>query len=284
VSAQIIDGKIVGAKVRQEVAAEAAALRARGVAPGLAVVLVGDDPASQVYVRNKTKACREVGIDVLDYARPASTSQAELLALVNELNRDPRIDGVLVQFPVPKQIDPARVQEAISPAKDVDGLHPENAGRLWAGRPRFVPCTPLGIMRLLAETQTPVAGADAVVLGRSNLVGKPMAALLQAADATVTMCHSKTRGLGEIVGRADIVVAAIGRAELVRGDWIKPGATVIDVGMNRGADGKLVGDVEFAAAAARARAITPVPGGVGPMTIALLLANTVKSATRRAAK
>jgi methylenetetrahydrofolate dehydrogenase (NADP+)/methenyltetrahydrofolate cyclohydrolase len=278
----IIDGKLVSAKVRSEVAAEVAELRAKNVQPALAVVLVGEDPASQVYVRNKGKACGEVGIEVFDHKLPASTPEAELLALVGELNRDPRVDGILVQFPVPKQIDAARVQQAISPEKDVDGLHPESAGRLWAGRPGFVPCTPLGVMRLLAEAQTPLAGAEAVVLGRSNLVGKPMAALLLAADCTVTTCHSKTRDLAEVVRRADVVVAAIGRAEMVKGDWIKEGATVIDVGMNRNAAGKLVGDVEFAGAEKRARAITPVPGGVGPMTIALLLSNTARSARRRA--
>ncbi len=277
----LIDGKMIAAKVRAEVAAEVAELRARGVAPALAVVLVGDDPASQVYVRNKSKACGEVGIDVHDHKRPASTTEAELLALVAELNADVRVDGILVQFPVPKQIDAAKVQQAISPEKDIDGLHPENAGRLWAGRPRFVPCTPLGVMRLLKEAGTPLAGADAVVLGRSVLVGKPMAALLQQADCTVTMCHSRTRELASIVRRADVVVAAIGRAEMVKGDWIKEGATVIDVGMNRNADGKLVGDVDFAAAEKRAHAITPVPGGVGPMTIALLLSNTARSAHRR---
>jgi methylenetetrahydrofolate dehydrogenase (NADP+) / methenyltetrahydrofolate cyclohydrolase len=278
----LIDGKAVAAKVRSEVAVEVAELRKKNVQPALAVVLVGEDPASQVYVRNKSKACGEVGIEVFDHKLPASTSEDELMALVAQLNRDPRVDGILVQFPVPKQIDAARVQQAISPEKDVDGLHPESAGRLWAGRPGFVPCTPLGVMRLLAEAQTPLAGAEAVVLGRSNLVGKPMAALLLSADCTVTMCHSKTRDLPDVVRRADVVVAAIGRAEMVRGDWIKEGATVIDVGMNRNAAGKLVGDVDFASAEKRARAITPVPGGVGPMTIALLLSNTARSARRRA--
>jgi methylenetetrahydrofolate dehydrogenase (NADP+) / methenyltetrahydrofolate cyclohydrolase len=277
----IIDGKIISAKVRAEVAEEVKALREKGVVPGLAVVLVGEDPASQVYVRSKGKACGEAGIDVFDHKRPASISEAELLALVDELNRDPRVDGILVQFPVPKQIDPNRVQQAISPEKDVDGLHPESAGKLWAGRPGFVPCTPMGVMRLLKEAETPLSGADAVVLGRSNLVGRPMAALLEHADCTVTICHSKTKDLASVVRRADIVVAAIGRAEMVKGDWIKEGATVIDVGMNRNAAGKLVGDVEFAAAEKRARAITPVPGGVGPMTIALLLSNTARSAKRR---
>jgi methylenetetrahydrofolate dehydrogenase (NADP+) / methenyltetrahydrofolate cyclohydrolase len=282
VSAQIIDGKAVAAKVRAEVAADAQALRARGVEPGLAVVLVGEDPASQVYVRNKGKAAREAQIEVFDHKLPATTSERELLDLVASLNADPRVDGILVQFPVPKQIDAHKVQAAIAVEKDIDGLHPESAGRLWAGLDGFVPCTPLGVMRLLRESGADPAGANAVVLGRSNLVGKPMAALLLSANATVTVCHSKTRELAAVVRGADILVAAIGRAEFVPGDWIKPGATVIDVGMNKRADGKLCGDVAFAAAAERARAITPVPGGVGPMTIALLLANTVRAAQRRA--
>jgi methylenetetrahydrofolate dehydrogenase (NADP+)/methenyltetrahydrofolate cyclohydrolase len=280
-AAQILDGKAIAAKVRAEVAAEAAELGQRGVQPGLAVVLVGEDPASQVYVRSKGKAANEAGLAVFDHKLPADTSERDLLALVARLNDDPRVDGILVQFPVPKQIDAARVQQAIAPEKDVDGLHPENIGRLWAGQPRFVPCTPLGVMRLLAEAGAVVEGADAVVLGRSNLVGRPVAALLEHANATVTLCHSRTRSLADEVRRADLVVAAIGRAELVRGDWVKPGAVVIDVGMNRKPDGKLTGDVEFAAARERARAITPVPGGVGPMTIACLLANTARSARRR---
>lgn len=281
-SAAIIDGKAIAARVRAEVKAEADALNARGVTPGLAVVLVGDDPASQVYVRNKSKAAAEVGIATFDHKLPASTPEAELLALVRRLNDDPRVDGILVQFPVPQQISQKKVIETTSVDKDVDGLHPANLGQLWAADPRFVACTPSGVMRLLAESQTPLAGAEAVVLGRSNLVGRPMAALLVNAHATVTLCHSQTRDLAAVVRRADVVVAAIGKAELVRGDWIKPGATVIDVGMNRGSDGKLVGDVEFRGAAERARAITPVPGGVGPMTIAMLLANTVRSTARRA--
>jgi methylenetetrahydrofolate dehydrogenase (NADP+) / methenyltetrahydrofolate cyclohydrolase len=281
-SAEIIDGKAIAARVRGEVKAEADALRARGVQPGLAVVLVGEDAASQVYVRSKSKAAAEAGIATFDHKLAADTSEATLLGLVRELNADARVDGILVQFPVPKQIAQKRVIETISVDKDVDGLHPTNLGHLWAGDPRFVACTPNGCMRLLAESQTTIAGADAVVLGRSQLVGRPMAALLVNANATVTVCHSQTKNLADVVRRADIVVAAIGKAELVKGDWIKPGATVIDVGMNRGSDGKLVGDVEFAAAARRCRAITPVPGGVGPMTIAMLLANTVRSAARRA--
>jgi methylenetetrahydrofolate dehydrogenase (NADP+)/methenyltetrahydrofolate cyclohydrolase len=267
--------------VRGEVKAEADALKQKGVQPGLAVVLVGEDPASQVYVRNKSKAAAEAGIATFDHKLGADTSEETLLGLVRELNADARVDGILVQFPVPKQIAQKRVIDTISADKDVDGLHPTNLGHLWAGDPRFIACTPNGCMRLIAESQTTVAGADAVVIGRSQLVGRPMAALLVNANATVTVCHSQTKNLPDVVRRADIVVAAIGKAELVKGDWIKPGATVIDVGMNRGSDGKLVGDVEFAAAARRCRAITPVPGGVGPMTIAMLLANTVRSAARR---
>ena len=280
--AEIIDGKAVAARVRAEVRAEADALAQKGVKPGLAVVLVGEDPASQVYVRNKTKAAAEAGIATFDHKLAADTSEEALLGLVRELNADARVDGILVQFPVPKQISQKRVIDTITSDKDVDGLHPANLGALWAGAPNFVACTPNGCMRLLAEAKTTVAGAEAVVIGRSQLVGRPMAALLVNAHATVTICHSQTKNLPDVVRRAEIVVAAIGKAELVKGDWIKPGATVIDVGMNRGSDGKLVGDVEFAAASKRCRAITPVPGGVGPMTIAMLLANTVRSAARRA--
>jgi methylenetetrahydrofolate dehydrogenase (NADP+)/methenyltetrahydrofolate cyclohydrolase len=280
--ALVIDGKSIAQKVRAEVAGDVLALKARDVVPGLAVVLVGEDSASQIYVRNKEKACAEVGITAFDHRLPASTKAGVLLDLVTQLNADPKVDGILVQLPLPAPLDPRPVVQAISPDKDVDGLHPVNVGRLWMGERGFRPCTPAGIMRLLAEAETELAGADAVVIGRSNLVGRPMAALLQAANATVTMCHSRTRSLPDVVRRADVVVAAIGRAELVRGDWIREGATVIDVGMNRKADGKLTGDVEYAAAAARARAITPVPGGVGPMTIAMLLRNTVDGARRRA--
>jgi len=282
-TAQLIDGKAIAAGVRARIAAETSPLIERGVRPGLAVVLAGDDPASQVYVRNKTAACVEVGFRTFDHRLPASVSQDELLALVERLNRDPEVDGILVQLPLPAGLDARRVLLAISPLKDVDGFHPDNLGRLLMGEPRFVACTPLGVMRLLSEADTPLGGADAVVIGRSNIVGKPLAALLITADCTVTVCHSKTRDLAERVRRADIVIAAIGRPETVQGDWIKPGATVIDVGTNRRPDGKLVGDVAFASAAARARAITPVPGGVGPMTIAMLLSNTLQSARRRAA-
>ena len=278
---QVIDGKAVAARVRAEVATAAAALRGRGIAPTLAVVLVGEDPASAVYVRSKTKAAREAGVDVRDHKLPADTTQAALLALVRGLVADPGVDGILVQMPLPRQLDADEVIRAIDPAKDVDGLHPTNLGYLAQGRPVMVPCTPKGCMRLLREVGAELAGARAAVLGRSLLVGKPISMLLANANATVTMCHSKTRELADEVRRADVVVAAIGRPELVRGDWIKPGAIVLDVGINRTAEGKLIGDVEYAAAAERARAITPVPGGVGPMTIACLLENTVEAASRR---
>ena len=278
---QLIDGKAIAAKLRAEVATRAQALRGRGITPTLAVVLVGDDPASAVYVKSKTKAAREAGVEPRDHKLPVTTTQAELMALVRTLNDDRDVDGILVQLPLPAQLDSDAVIRAIDPAKDVDGLHPTSLGYLAQGRPVFVPCTPKGCMRLLREVGAEVTGARAVVLGRSLLVGKPIALLLQNANATVTMCHSRTRDLADEVRRADIVVAAIGRPELVRGDWIKDGAVVLDVGINRTADGKLVGDVQFTAAAQRARAITPVPGGVGPMTIACLLENTVEAAQRR---
>lgn len=280
-SAQLIDGKAVAAKLRGEVATAAAALQLRGIKPTLAVVLVGDDPASAVYVRSKTKAAREAGVEPRDHKLPATTTQAELLALVDQLNRDPDVDGILVQMPLPSQIDSDAIIRALDPAKDVDGLTATSLGYLAQGKPVFIPCTPKGCMRLLREIEVDPAGMRAVVLGRSLLVGKPISLLLQNANATVTMCHSRTRDLADEVRRADIVVAAIGKPEMVRGDWIREGAVVLDVGINRKPDGKLVGDVEFAAAADRARAITPVPGGIGPMTIACLLENTVEAARRR---
>jgi methylenetetrahydrofolate dehydrogenase (NADP+)/methenyltetrahydrofolate cyclohydrolase len=244
-------------------------------------VLVGDDPASAVYVRTKTKAAREANVDVRDHKLLATTSQAELMALVRQLNDDRDVDGILVQMPLPRGLDSDAVVRAVDPAKDVDGLHPQSLGYLAQGRPTFVSCTPKGCMRLLREVNAPLEGARAVVLGRSLLVGKPAAMLLQNANATVTVCHSKTRDLAAEVRRAEIVIAAIGRPEFVRGDWVADGAVVLDVGINRMLDGKLVGDVEFQAAAQRARAITPVPGGVGPMTIACLLENTIEAAARR---
>jgi methylenetetrahydrofolate dehydrogenase (NADP+)/methenyltetrahydrofolate cyclohydrolase len=280
-AAKIIDGKALAQRIRQQIAEDAKRLAAGGVQPGLAVVLVGEDPASQVYVRNKTKACQEAGIRTFDHKLPADTSEAALLDLVRQLNSNREVDGILVQLPLPRQIDSRKVLLAIDPAKDVDGFHPDNLGRLLLGEPRFVACTPFGVMKLLEEAGAHLSGARAVVLGRSNIVGKPMAVLLTAADATVTICHSRTQDLPGEVARADVVVAAIGKAQMVKGDWIKPGAVVIDVGTNRGADGKLVGDVDFAGAAERAAAITPVPGGVGPMTIAMLLQNTLQSAQHR---
>ena len=282
-TAQLIDGKAIAAKLRGEVAAAAAELRTRGVAPTLAVVLVGDDPASAVYVRSKTKAAHEANVDIRDHKLPATTTQAELMALVAQLNADPIVDGILVQLPLPAHLDSEAVIHSLDPSKDVDGLHPSSLGLLAQGKPVFSPCTPKGCMRLLREVGAEVAGARAVVIGRSVLVGKPIALLLANANATVTMCHSKTRDLADEVGRAEIVVAAVGRPEMIRGSWIREGAIVLDVGINRTAEGKLVGDVEFAAAAERARAITPVPGGVGPMTIACLLENTVDAARRRRA-
>lgn len=278
---QLIDGAAIATKLRAEVAVSAAALRTRGIAPCLAVVLVGDDPASAVYVKAKTKAAREANVDVRDHKLPATASQAELMALVAQLNDDPAVDGILVQLPLPAGLDSDAVIRSLDPAKDVDGLHPMNLGYLAQGRPVFSPCTPKGCMRLLAEVGAELAGARAIVIGRSVLVGKPIALLLANANATVTMCHSKTRDLAAETRRAEIVVAAVGRPEMVRGDWIAEGAIVLDVGINRTAEGKIVGDVAFTEAAQRARAITPVPRGVGPMTIACLLENTVEAATRR---
>jgi methylenetetrahydrofolate dehydrogenase (NADP+)/methenyltetrahydrofolate cyclohydrolase len=280
VTATIIDGKAVAAALRDRLALEVAALPYQ---PGLAVVLVGDDPASAVYVRSKDRAAAVAGIAAQTIRLPAATVEADLLAVIARLNADPTVDGILVQMPLPPQIRPPAVLDAIDPAKDVDGLTPVNAGRLQAGRPGLVPCTPAGVMKLLAEGGTKLSGARALVLGRSVLVGRPMAALLTAADATVTLAHSRTRDLPAECRRAEVLVAAAGRAQMVRGDWIAPGAVVIDVGINRQPDGKLVGDVAYAEALAVAGAITPVPGGVGPMTIACLLENTVIAAARRRA-
>jgi methylenetetrahydrofolate dehydrogenase (NADP+) / methenyltetrahydrofolate cyclohydrolase len=283
--AQIIDGKAVAQKVRDEVRAGVAAFRAaHGRAPGLHVVLVGDDQASAVYVRNKEKAAEEVGMAGKVYRLPATTSEQELLKLVGELNQNDEVDGILVQFPVPPQISQTKVIETISPAKDVDGLHPMSAGSLWAGADGLVSCTPSGCMRLLREAGVKLAGANAVVVGRSNLVGKPVAALLLAENATVTIAHSKTRDLGAVCRQADVLVAAVGREAIIKGDYVKPGAAVIDVGMNRNAAGKLCGDVDFEAAEKVAGFITKVPGGVGPMTIACLLENTLKAAKMRVSR
>lgn len=276
---QIIDGKAVAAAVREEVRQAVERMRSEsGVIPGLATVLVGDDPASATYVRNKHKACANTGLHSVGHELPATTSQQELLRLVDDLNRRSDVHGILVQLPLPAGLDPNAVVAAVDPRKDVDGLHPLNQARLLAGLPGLRPCTPLGIMRLIETTGTELKGKRAVVVGRSNLVGKPIAFLLLEQHATLTICHSRTRDLADEVSRADVLVAAIGKAELVRGSWIRPGSVVIDVGTNRRADGSLVGDVEFAVARERAAFITPVPGGVGPMTIAMLLRNTVSAA------
>lgn len=275
--AKIIDGKAIAQRVREEVRQEVAALRESGIAPGLATVLVGDDPASAIYVRNKKKACLDAGMASFGHELPASTTEADLLRLVDELNARPDVHGILVQLPLPAGIDAERVIARIAPAKDVDGLHPVSRGLLVAGAPGLRPCTPVGVMRLLDEAGCDPRGQNAVVVGRSLLVGKPVALLLLERHATVTVCHSRTRDLAAEVARADILVAAIGKPRFIRGEWIKPGAVVIDVGTNRTAEG-LIGDVDFAAAAERASHITPVPGGVGPMTIAMLLKNTAQAA------
>jgi methylenetetrahydrofolate dehydrogenase (NADP+) / methenyltetrahydrofolate cyclohydrolase len=286
-SARILDGKKLAEAVRAEVRAGVDAFRAKhGRPPGLDVVLVGEDPASLLYTRSKEKASNQVGMRGKLHTLAASTSEEDLVALLGELNADAAIDGILVQLPLPKGIDAARVLDRVDPSKDVDGFHPVNAGLLALGRPgAFVPCTPLGCMRLIALAETKIEGANAVVVGRSNIVGKPMAQLLLAANATVTLAHSRTRDLAAVCRQADVLVAAVGKAEMIRGDWIKPGAVVIDVGQNgipiAGGKTKLVGDVAFEEGKDVARAITPVPGGVGPMTIAMLLANTLEAARLR---
>jgi methylenetetrahydrofolate dehydrogenase (NADP+) / methenyltetrahydrofolate cyclohydrolase len=279
-TARLIDGNSVAAALRAQVTERVGSLPYR---PGLAVVLVGDDRASASYVRGKDRAASLAGIDARTIRMPADTDQTALLREIESLNADPAVDGILVQLPLPPHLDTAAVIETVDPAKDVDGFHPINVGRLASGRPGLVPCTPLGVMRLLAHAGVAIPGVRALVLGRSAIVGRPMLALLLAADATVTVVHSHTRDLADECRRADILVAAVGRPEMVRGDWIKPGATVIDVGFNRQPDGRVVGDVAFEACAEVAGAITPVPGGVGPMTIACLLENTVAAAERRRA-
>lgn len=285
--AKLIDGKAVAEAMRREIADGAAAFaRAAGRQVGLAVVLVGEDPASQVYVKSKARQTVEAGMRSIEHRLAADTSQSALLQLISRLNADDGVDGILVQLPLPKGLDASAVIEAIDPAKDVDGFHPINAGRLMTGTPALVPCTPLGCVMLAKSVSPSLKGLEAVVVGRSNIVGKPVAQLLLAEDCTVTIAHSRTRDLAGVVRRADLVVAAVGRPEMVRGDWIKPGAIVIDVGINRvatqdGAKGHLVGDVAFEEARRVAGAITPVPGGVGPMTIACLLRNTLEAARRR---
>jgi methylenetetrahydrofolate dehydrogenase (NADP+) / methenyltetrahydrofolate cyclohydrolase len=273
-AARIIDGKAAAEKLRAKIASDVAAMKDK---PGLAVILAGDDAASHVYVRNKIAACEKVGIKSFEYRLPATVTQKELLELIRTLNADKKVHGILPQLPLPEHINEQDIINAIDPAKDVDGLHPVNLGRLISGLPGLVPCTPQGSMALIREVEMKLAGLHAVVIGRSLLFGKPMAQLLLAADCTVTQCHSRTKDLAGICRQADILVAAVGRPNMVKGDWVKPGAIVIDVGINRTDDGSLTGDVDFAAAAQQARAITPVPGGVGPMTIAYLLANTVQA-------
>jgi methylenetetrahydrofolate dehydrogenase (NADP+)/methenyltetrahydrofolate cyclohydrolase len=281
-AAQIIDGKRIAQSVRSEVAAGVAALAARGArVPGLAVVLVGENPASAVYVRNKRRACEEAGLHSIAHDLPADTPEDELLRLLQALNADPAIDGILVQLPLPPQIRARAVIEAIDPSKDVDGFHPYNLGRLVQREPLLRPCTPYGVIRMLQQLGLSARGLEAVVVGASNIVGRPMALELLLAGATTTVCHSQTRALAEQVARAELLVVAVGRAGMVRGEWVRPGAIVIDVGMNRLADGRLVGDVEFAPAAERAAWITPVPGGVGPMTVAMLLHNALQASLRR---
>ncbi|MBP0620484.1 bifunctional methylenetetrahydrofolate dehydrogenase/methenyltetrahydrofolate cyclohydrolase FolD [Cupriavidus consociatus] len=281
-SAQLIDGNALAKQIRSEAAQRAASLTERGHRPGLAVILVGEDPASQVYVRNKVKACQDNGFHSSLDRYPADLSEAELLARIDALNQDPSIHGILVQLPLPKHIDSHKVLEAIAPEKDVDGFHVANAGALMTGAPLFRPCTPYGCMKMLESIQYPLRGARAVVVGASNIVGKPMAMLLLQAGATVTICNSKTRDIGAHTREADVIVAAVGKRNLITADMVKPGAVVIDVGMNRDDNGKLCGDVDFPGVREVAGYVTPVPGGVGPMTITMLLVNTLEAAERAA--
>jgi methylenetetrahydrofolate dehydrogenase (NADP+)/methenyltetrahydrofolate cyclohydrolase len=281
-SAKLIDGKSIATEVRQQVRADIEAMRARGLRrPGLAVVIVGENPASQVYVRNKRRACEELGMLSVAHDLPALTTQAQLLALIGQLNQDDTIDGILVQLPLPPQISARAIIEAIDPGKDVDGFHPYNLGRLLQREPLLRPCTPYGVIKMLEHIGVATTGLDAVVVGASNIVGRPMALELLLAGATTTVCHTRTLDLEAHVRRAQLLVVAIGRPQMVRGEWIRAGAVVIDVGMNRLADGRLVGDVEFAPAAERAAWITPVPGGVGPMTVAMLMHNAQLASARR---
>jgi len=282
-TARIIDGNALSAEIRGKLAESAASLKNKGITPCLAVILVGQDPASAVYVRNKVAACEKAGMISLRDAYAPDVDPAVVFARIAELNADPSVHGILVQLPLPKHFDSEAVLESISPEKDVDGFHAENVGALMQGNPRFIPCTPYGVMKMLESANVPLKGAEVVIVGRSNIVGKPMAMLLLAKSCTVTICHSQSKDLAFHTRRADILVAAVGRAKMITGDMIKPGATVIDVGINRNSEGKLCGDVDFESAREVAGAITPVPGGVGPMTITMLLANTLESAERVAA-
>lgn len=276
--AKIIDGKALAQSIKENIAREVDALKEKGVTPGLAVILVGDDPASKVYVNNKKKACAQVGIYSEEYLLPADTDEKTLLDLIAKLNADKNISGVLLQAPIPPHLDYRKISETISPDKDVDAFHPYNVGKIMIGDFDFVPCTPAGVIELIKSTGTEIAGKNCVVIGRSNIVGKPQAMLLLKENGTVTVCHSKTKDIASFTRNADILVVAVGKAGFVNGDMIKPGAVVIDVGMNRNAEGKLCGDVDFASAEPVAAYITPVPGGVGPMTVTMLLKNTVKAA------
>ncbi|MCK9379897.1 MAG: bifunctional methylenetetrahydrofolate dehydrogenase/methenyltetrahydrofolate cyclohydrolase FolD [Sulfuritalea sp.] len=282
-TARIIDGIALSAEVRGQLAERAAALKSKGITPCLAAILVGEDPASAVYVRNKVAACEKAGMRSIKDVYSVDVDPAVVFARIAELNADPAVHGILVQLPLPKHFDSAAVLESISPEKDVDGFHAENVGALMQGNPRFIPCTPYGVMKMLESANVPLKGAEVVIVGRSNIVGKPMAMLLLAKSCTVTICHSQSKDLAFHTRRADILVAAVGRAKMITGDMIKPGATVIDVGINRNSEGKLCGDVDFDSAKEVAGAITPVPGGVGPMTITMLLANTLEAAERVAA-
>ena len=281
---RIIDGAALARELRAALAVRVRDLAARNVHPGLAVVLVGEDPASQIYVRNKTKACDEAGIASIQHQLPASISERDLLGLIAELNRDRKVHGILVQLPLPKHVSAEAVIHSIAPGKDVDGFHPENVGRLVVGNARFVPCTPAGVMRLLDHAGVALLGKHAVVVGRSNIVGKPVALLLLERHATVTICHSRTPDLAAVIRQADVLIAAVGKARLITGEMARPGVAVIDVGINRLPDGKLCGDVDFPSMLGKAGCITPVPGGVGPMTIAMLLENTVRAAELSAAQ
>jgi len=281
---RLLDGKAVSARIKEELKHEVETLSKQGISCALAVVIVGDDPASRVYVNSKKRSCEELGIRSEEYALDRATTEAELLALVEKLNTDEEIDGILVQLPLPEHIDEQKIINAISPGKDVDAFHPINVGKIMVGDYNFLPCTPAGVMELINESGVEVAGKECVVVGRSNIVGKPQAMLLLHCHGTVTICHSRTSNLAEVCRRADILVVAVGRAEMITEDMVKPGAVVIDVGMNRLEDGRLVGDVDFKGVSEVASAITPVPGGVGPMTIAMLMRNTITAAKARSCK
>lgn len=283
-SARVLNGKELATKIKGELKQTVEEIKKKNINPGLAVVIVGNDPASRVYVNSKKKACEEIGIQSFEYALDERTKEEELISLIQELNRDDKVNGILVQLPLPKHINEEKIILTIDSSKDVDAFHPENVGRLMTGNPQFLPCTPAGVMELIKESGIEIAGKECVIVGRSNIVGKPQSMLLLAEHGTVTICHSRTKNLEEVIRRADILVAAVGRPEMIKGSSIKPGAVVIDVGINRLENKKLVGDVEYESASQVASAITPVPGGVGPMTIAMLMKNTVRAAVAQAEK